>query len=236
MRQYLPILLLCLCACEDDYHYPSVQLEYVTVASNEQGAAQTIIPDKGGSLDVSFDKTGSTLTPSSYTRVLSYYEVPSSDTSTAIIYTMQSLLTPTPVALEDFTVNNEFRCDPIEVFTIWLGRDYLNMRLTMDTADKSLTHVFAVCIIDESYDTDTSGETIKSVTLSLYHDADGDTGVYSRTAYMSIPLYTLLDLDNPDQPINVGFVYSNEDGTQYTYSTNGFTYTPSDYALLYYYN
>lgn len=45
-------LLFLMTACgDDDYYYPSVKLEFVTVEAGEDGRIQTLIPDKGGSLD-----------------------------------------------------------------------------------------------------------------------------------------------------------------------------------------
>ena len=44
-------LLFLMTACgDDDYYYPSVKLEFVTVEAGEDGRIQTLIPDKG-SLD-----------------------------------------------------------------------------------------------------------------------------------------------------------------------------------------
>ena len=42
-------LLFLMTACgDDDYYYPSVKLEFVTVEAGEDGRIQTLIPDKGG--------------------------------------------------------------------------------------------------------------------------------------------------------------------------------------------
>ena len=49
-------------ACgDDDYYYPSVKLEFVTVEAGEDGRIQTLIPDKGEVLTVAEDRTGSDL-------------------------------------------------------------------------------------------------------------------------------------------------------------------------------
>ena len=53
-------LLLLMSACgEDDYYYPSVKLEFVTVKAGTDGSIQTLIPDNGEALTVSKDRTGS---------------------------------------------------------------------------------------------------------------------------------------------------------------------------------
>ena len=55
-------LLFLMTACgDDDYYYPSVKLEFVTVEAGEDGRIQTLIPDKGEVLTVSEDRTGSTI-------------------------------------------------------------------------------------------------------------------------------------------------------------------------------
>lgn len=47
-------LLLLMSACgEDDYYYPSVKLEFVTVKAGTDGSIQTLIPDNGEALTVS---------------------------------------------------------------------------------------------------------------------------------------------------------------------------------------
>ena len=44
-------LLLLMSACgEDDYYYPSVKLEFVTVKAGTDGSIQTLIPDNGEAL------------------------------------------------------------------------------------------------------------------------------------------------------------------------------------------
>ena len=62
-------------ACgDDDYYYPSVKLEFVTVEAGEDGRIQTLIPDKGEALPVAEDRTGSTIAANTSRRVMSNYE------------------------------------------------------------------------------------------------------------------------------------------------------------------
>ena len=45
----LPAALLLWAACsDDDYHYPSVSLEYLTARSNSAGTLETVLTDGGG--------------------------------------------------------------------------------------------------------------------------------------------------------------------------------------------
>ena len=69
-------LLFLMTACgDDDYYYPSVKLEFVTVEAGEDGRIQTLIPDKGEALPVAEDRTGSTIAANTSRRVMSNYEV-----------------------------------------------------------------------------------------------------------------------------------------------------------------
>ena len=87
-------LLLLMSACgEDDYYYPSVKLEFVTVKAGTDGSIQTLIPDNGEALTVSKDRTGSAISPNTSRRVMSNYETLSNGhTATAVIYSLQSLV------------------------------------------------------------------------------------------------------------------------------------------------
>ena len=82
-------LLFLMTACgDDDYYYPSVKLEFVTVEAGEDGRIQTLIPDKGEALPVAEDRTGSTIAANTSRRVMSNYVV-LPDGSAATIYSAQ---------------------------------------------------------------------------------------------------------------------------------------------------
>ena len=94
-------LLFLMTACgDDDYYYPSVKLEFVTVEAGEDGRIQTLIPDKGEALPVAEDRTGSTIAANTSRRVMSNYEV-LPDGSAATIYSLQSLIVPVPKPEDD---------------------------------------------------------------------------------------------------------------------------------------
>ena len=114
-------LLFLMTACgDDDYYYPSVKLEFVTVEAGEDGRIQTLIPDKGEVLTVSEDRTGSTISPNTSRRVMSNYEVLSGE-NTATIYSLQSLITPVPKPEDDPIYKDGIKLDPVEMASIWLG-------------------------------------------------------------------------------------------------------------------
>ena len=69
-------LLFLMTACgDDDYYYPSVKLEFVTVKAGDDGRIQALIPDKGEALPVAEDRTGSVIAANTSKRVMSNYEV-----------------------------------------------------------------------------------------------------------------------------------------------------------------
>ena len=59
------LFLMTACGDDDDYYYPSVKLEFVTVKAGADGLIQSLLPDKGELLTVAKDRTGSTISPNS---------------------------------------------------------------------------------------------------------------------------------------------------------------------------
>ena len=217
-------MLFLMTACgDDDYYYPSVKLEFVTVEAGEDGRIQTLIPDKGEVLTVSEDRTGSTISPNTSRRVMSNYEVLSGE-NTATIYSLQSLIVPVPKPEDDPVYKDGIKQDPVEVVSIWLGRDYLNMILNLKV-NGGKQHVFG--IVEDLSEFETNG----TVNMLLYHDANGDEEYYNRRAYLSVPLDKYADAENPGQKITIKFKYYtyDKDGTAIEsgkYCNPGFEYVP----------
>lgn len=196
-------LLVLMTACgEDDYYYPSVKLEYVTIEAGEDGRIQTLLPDKGVSLPVLEDRTGSAISPNTSRRVMSNYEVLSGGVK---IYSLQSLITPVPKPEDDPVYENGVKTDPVEVVSIWLGRDYLNMILNLKVSTGK-GHTFG--IVEDTSELETKG----IVDMLLYHDANSDEEYYNRRAYISVPLAQYIDRENPEQ-IKIKFNTCKKDGS-----------------------
>ena len=217
-------LLLLMAACgDDDYYYPSVKMEFVTIEAGDDGRIRTLIPDKGDILPVSQDLTGSTISPNTSRRVMSNYEV-LPDGSAATIYSLQSLIVPVPKPEDDPVYKDGIKQDPVEVVSIWLGRDYLNMILNLKV-NGGKQHVFG--IVEDLSEFETNG----TVNILLYHDANGDEEYYNRRAYLSVPLDKYADAENPSQKITIKFKYYtyDKDGTAIEsgkYCNPGFEYVP----------
>lgn len=196
-------LLVLMTACgEDDYYYPSVKLEYVTIEAGEDGRIQTLLPDKGASLPVLEDRTGSSISPNTSRRVMSNYEVVSGGVK---IYSLQSLITPVPKPEDDPVYKDGVKTDPVEVVSIWLGRDYLNMILNLKVSTGK-GHTFG--IVEDTSELETKG----IVDMLLYHDANSDEEYYNRRAYISVPLSQYIDTNNPKQ-IKIKFNTCKKDGS-----------------------
>ena len=205
--------LLTACGNDDDYYYPSVKLEFVTVESGTDGKIQTLIPDRGEALPVSKDRTGSTIGANTSKRVLSNYEVFSEGKGmSAEIYSLQALLTLVPKPADDPAYKDGLVHDPVEVVSIWLGKDYLNMILNLKV-DTGKGHTFGM--VQDSF----AGGIVD---LTLYHNANGDGEVYNRRAYITVPLSQYKDKANPGNPIKINFEY-------YTYGKD----TPEKYSFEY---
>ena len=210
-------LLLLMAACgDDDYYYPSVKMEFVTIEAGDDGRIRTLIPDKGDILPVSQDLTGSTISPNTSRRVMSNYETMEEG---AKIYSLQSLLTPTPKPKDDPAFKDKEGKDPVEVVSIWLGRDYLNMILNLKV---STGKGHTIGIIEDKSEL----ETTRSVDMLLYHDADSDEEYYNRRAYISVPLKQYAESSHTCVGIKIKFRY-------YTYGKEAdviedyeFEYTP----------
>lgn len=215
---FLGILLLTAACGEDEYYYPSVKLEFVTIKAGSDGRIETLIPDKGNTMQVSEDRTNSTIAASSLRRVMSNYEVISTDAGevTAKIYSLQSVVAPEPKKETDPAFNDGLKTDPVDVTSIWVGRDYLNMILNLKVKGGK-QHIFG--IVEENI-IETSSE--KVVIFSLFHDANGDMEYYNRRAYISVPLKKYADED-AGKKIRIKFKY-------HTYNNKGEIFESEKYC------
>lgn len=221
-------LLLLMAACEEDeYYYPPVKFEFVTVVAGEDGRIQTLIPDKGEPLPVSEDLTGSAISPNESRRVLSNYETLSEGANaTARIYSLQGLVAPEPKPKDDEVYKDGIETDPVEMVSIWMGRNYLNMILNLKIA-QGKGHVFG--IVEDISELASKGVV---VTLLLYHDANADEGFFDRRAYVSVPLSKYANEERPEGAIKIEFTYYGKRDSipssdiKEKFHTFGFDYTP----------
>lgn len=222
----LSLFMLLLVSCSDDeYNYPSVRRDFLTVVSGDNGYLEMLIPDKGESLTVSEDRTKSKITPNGSIRVVSNYEVLSlkGGAQAARIYGISSVVAPSPKLAVDFPQG--VKTDPVDVLSIWMGRGYLNMILNIKT-ENSQQHLFHFVEEDVALNNG-----VKTVTILLYHDAGSGEEFYTKRAYLSIPLEKYVDAMEPvTEKVVVKFKYwtRDRDGKMYLedkkYTDPGFIY------------
>lgn len=177
----LPLLFS---SCDDDngYVYPSVKLEFLTAETGDDGRIRSVVTDEGVRLPIEKDHTRSELDANASVRIVSNYEtLASADNKPEVrIYVLMQVVAVDPKPRDAF--ENGVKEDPVDVTSIWLGHDYINMVLGIRW--QRAKHSFH--FVEESV---TEGEDGRpEVILSLYHDNGGDMEAYSQKAYLSVPL------------------------------------------------
>lgn len=216
----LILVLSFLSSCKEDneYVYPSVKLEFLTAESGSDGFLSYLMTDSGERLEVSEDLSKTQIEASSSVRIVANYEkLDGAETGgkQAKVYSLLKAVSPEPSPASGFA--DGVKTDPADVLSMWLGRDYLNMTLSIKMQKgKHLFH-----FVENEVETDqTTGR--KVVYLTLYHDAGDDLEAFTRRAYLSVPLskYT----ENNTREIIVYFSVNTYDGGVKTYD---FDYIPT---------
>ena len=174
-------VLLCACA-DDDYHYPSVKLEFLTAYSDEEGSMEYVVTDEGREYAVLAGADDWRITPDSLTRIVSNYEVLQADGVEGVrLYSTLTAVSPLPVPVGELKWNVE--TDPVDVLSIWMGRDYLNLILEIKAQDR----LHKILFVEEDRAVDVENRRA-IVSLLLCHDDGGDLQAYTKWAYCSVPL------------------------------------------------
>ncbi len=187
-KQFVYVLLLFAClfsACGDDedYEYPSVKLEFLTVESGNDGTIVAVTPDKGSRMFVAEDLSNTKIEANGTRRVISNYEEVAGESGIkeakiyAVGYVVSAQPLP-PAAFKDGVVT-----DPANVLSIWMGKDYLNIILNIKA--QSTSHTFHFVETETGIDAETGHKYAK---IMLYHDNGGDVPAYTKRAYVSMPL------------------------------------------------
>lgn len=174
-------VLLCTCS-DDDYHYPSVKLEFLTAYSDAEGGLQYVVTDEGDKYPVWAGVDDWRITPDSLIRIVSNYEIMQTDGVEGVrLYSALAAVSSLPLPAESF--EGEIMTDPADVLSIWMGRDYLNMMLEVKAQNRPHEFFF----VEESRMIDVENHHA-SVSLLLYHDDGDDIQAYTKRAYCSVPL------------------------------------------------
>ena len=109
------------------------------------------------------------------------YELTANDgnSESALLYSASNAIAPVPITADKFA--DGVKTNPVDVQSIWLGWNYLNMVLEVKAQDKP--HKFH--FVEDSYAVEGNRAT---VSLTLYHDDGDDVQAYTQRAYCSIPL------------------------------------------------
>lgn len=186
LTRLLPLLLVCLslAACDDDeYHYPPVKLEFLTAQADANGSLKSVLTDEGRTYAVVEDATNSSAEANSTVRIVSNYGMETAaDGKVGVkLYAVLRATSPLPKPAAEF--KEGIKQAPVDVLSIWMGIDYLNMMFNIRAQNER--HAFH--FIEDDVTTDESAGT-RDVHLSLYHDDGGDVQAYTKRAYLSVPL------------------------------------------------
>ena len=162
---------------KDTYTYPNVITEFVCIHTNEQGNVTALTTDNNNRYILENPLQSDGLTPDSLYRALSMYEL--LQANTAKLYTCQLVLSVNPLPLSVFGDN--LKTDPVDIQSIWLSGNYLNLIVKEKAKDKVHYYHF----IDEGI---TSHNGIQTLNLRLFHDRNNDYEAFTRNIYLSVPL------------------------------------------------
>lgn len=182
------ILFLCcmsvFTACKDEeYVYPNVLTEMVDIKTDSSGKLSYIDTDYGSSYKINERSGLEGFTPDSVYRTLSIFETLDSESNSmsATLYSCQFVISAIPSTEDKFT--DGIKTDPLDIERIWRSGDYINMVLDVKAKDK--THI--INFIDYGINENPDGSSTLSITL--YHNQNGDYEAFTKKAYASVPLW-----------------------------------------------
>lgn len=177
----LTLGLLAACGNDDDYHYPTVKLEFLTARSGADGTLQSVTTDAGETYSVLSDASGTCITADSLVRIVSNYGMGQTATGSegVILYALSKAIAPLPKPADKF--EDGVKTEAADVTSIWMGLDYLNMVLTVKQQG-----VHRLGFVEDGVTDD--GQGLKTVRLTFYHETDSDVQDYSKRVYASVPL------------------------------------------------
>lgn len=168
---------------EDEYYYPSVKLEYLTGYTDAEGMLSSVRTDDGQVYPVSAGAEDLRTSPDSLLRFISNYAVEqTSGGSPAVrLYGVGRVVAPEPRPASAF--KDGVHTDAVQVGSIWMGWNYLNILLEVKAGQG--THTFG--FVEDAYVAGAAGGE-SSVRLTLYHNSGDDVPAYTQRAYLSVPL------------------------------------------------
>lgn len=190
IKQYI-IFLGCLLAAssckEDEYVYPSVLTEMVDIKTDSSGKLSYISTDNGKAYQINERSGLEGFTPDSVYRTLSIFEPLETEgkDESATLYSCQFVISAVPSAEDSF--KDGIKTDPLDIDRIWRSGNYVNMVLDVMAKDK--THILN--FVDNGIEPNLEGS--NTLTITLFHDQNGDYEAFTKKAYASVPLWPYKD-------------------------------------------
>lgn len=176
------ILSTSLGCSNDDWTYPSVVLEFLTVETSSTGELKTALLDSGEMYDVLQDESNLKSSPDTTLRIVAYYDKEYANGKKGIhVYGTSQAVSPIPEPIEKFEDN--IYTDPVNLISLWQGLHYIN--LIVEVKMQAKKHLFHFIERQNTVDSQTKTRTVD---LQLYHDNQNDLPAYSSRGYLSIPL------------------------------------------------
>ncbi|MCD8262405.1 MAG: NigD-like protein [Bacteroides sp.] len=196
MKRVLPIvyivcsLWITACGNESAAIYPAVQLEFVTLSTDQTEEIRYLKLDKGETLRIHTDHTEQTL--SSYTGkqrgVSNFVKLTEKGEKVAEVYSFTPIAALAPVPIQ-YTNYPENRSGAVSLQSIWLSGDYINLTLGVAPGKEN-----SIRFIQQSMTTEEENTT---VSLMLYYDNGDLFNNYSQRTYASIPLEGYKEYPSP---------------------------------------
>lgn len=181
---FLLLLLLTGCNKEDEYIYPEVIKEFVTLKTGAGGQVSQIITDWDETFLINQDMTGLALEPNTYYRTVSNYQPLTRQTvasyGTADLYSATGVYAG--MIIPASSVSGGFKTDPVEVKRIWKRGKFINMELSVQGKDQSHTFAF----IKDGTEPETG-----NIIIKIAHDSNNDYHAFTKSAYLSLQLTEL---------------------------------------------
>ena len=155
----------------------------VDIKTDSSGKLSFIDTDYGSSYKINERSGLEGFTPDSVYRTLSIFGTLDSESNgiSATLYSCLFVISVIPSTEDKF--KDGIKTDPLDIERIWRSGDYINMVLDVKAKDK--THI--INFIDYGINENPDGSSTLSITL--YHNQNGDYEAFTKKAYASVPLW-----------------------------------------------
>lgn len=165
-------VLLSFFSCKDDeYQYPAVKTDFVSVTTNKEGRADSLFDDNGDRFAISLSQNN--LAKDSLYRCVATYRA---DEAGIELYALRNIVSPDPLKYK------QLKTDAVSTVRIWRGSGYINM--VIKTLGQSKAHKWG--LNEDGFTATADGG--KRLSFTLYHDINGDYPAFTRETYVSFPL------------------------------------------------